>query len=267
MRRAAVADVEAAGIAQDHVVLAHVETGELAAPVATRELQADFVRIHLLGIELGHRLVALQPVEFRHLGRAEAARRIRIQHQACGRVPAQAELGRRVGERIVAIGRAAVQAACRQARHAVLVGIAGQHAIVIPVADVFHAHAGAGVQRRCQGVVELGVGASHVRRHGVVVMQAGRTDRVRRGTAAGRGVLLVLDQERIRPLEVETGDQARRAPRGPSRSSSSRPRFPGRCVRPVGRAGSAAGSPCATCGGRVAVPVGRAGTSAAAPVP
>ena len=206
MARASAAHVEARRIAQDHVPLVHVKQGEVERRGCRAPAQPELGRVRRLRVEVRDRLLALQAVELGRLRRAEAAREGQVRRHRVRQVPHQPDARRDIREVVRPIRRPRVQAAAG-AGHAVLVRVAVDHAVVVVVARVFEAKSGLQRPARRERPAPVGVGRDHARVDRVVVLAAGRADRVRLGRAVGRRPDLVLEQAAPRELRVEARDQ------------------------------------------------------------
>ena len=172
--------------------------------------EAGLDAVDLLGVEVGDRLVALQPVQLGGLRRAEAARQRQPGRARLVEPPGQGEAWAGVGETVAAIRRPRVQAAAEAAGHAVLVGVAVEHAIVVVIAQPLEAQPRGQLEALAERAHPVQVRRRQQRLDLVVIVLARRPDGIGdRGTAGGRAVLRLL-QEALGALQVQPHDQ--RAP-------------------------------------------------------
>jgi hypothetical protein len=102
MSRTAVAHVESVRIAKDDVVLLQRVRGEGPVHALAAADPAELEAVEPFRIELRQGLLALQPIELGHLGRAESAARGGIQALSIRHRVSDIDLGREVRELVLA---------------------------------------------------------------------------------------------------------------------------------------------------------------------
>ena len=133
MAGAAVADVEAIAVTQDHMAFAHRECRHRPAQSRVGCDPSQLGAIKNLGLQGGIALLALQPIQLCRLRRSETPGNDGVKAVGGGRRIAHMQSGRDIYKLVVSIGGPAVQAAAEGAGDPEFIGIACQHAIVIAV--------------------------------------------------------------------------------------------------------------------------------------
>ena len=215
----AVADVEAVGVAENHVRAAFGIQRNRVVERLYRTARADFGRQHLFVVEISDGLPTLQTVEFCRLRRPKPAAHHTVDGLMVGHGVFESQPASEIREVIVAIRRARVQTAGRtrrrgHTRRAVVLRIAIQTMVLVVVPEPFDTQRLHQRQVVGERPADIFVTSGHQARDVVVVVQ---TNRPRRDydRRTNRGTLLIFIQIAVGPLEraarapVETPIRAR----------------------------------------------------------